>query len=77
MGKTCKSKLLTATTSLTTVWKLHDFAITQILREINFGDTRSAKSAILTHIEALKCDINEFLYFLEAEIDQINKIQSP
>ena len=31
VGKTCKSKLLTtATTSLTTVWKFHNFAITQI-----------------------------------------------
>ena len=28
------------------------FSITQILREINFGDSRSAKSAIFTHLEA-------------------------
>ena len=34
-----------------TVWKFHDFSITQILREINFGDSRSAKSAILTYLE--------------------------
>ena len=33
-----------------TVWKFHDFSITQILREINFGDCRSAKSAILTYL---------------------------
>ena len=32
-----------------TVWKFHDFCITQILREINFEESRSAKSAILTH----------------------------
>ena len=32
-----------------TVWKFHDFSVTQILREIKFGDSRSAKSAILTH----------------------------
>ena len=31
-----------------TVWKFHDFFITQILREIIFGNSRSAKSAILT-----------------------------
>ena len=31
-----------------TVWKVKDFSITQILREINFGDSRSAKSAIFT-----------------------------
>ena len=33
---------------VTTVWKFHDFSITHILREINFWDPRSAKSAILT-----------------------------
>ena len=32
---------------LDTVWKFHDFSITQILREINFRDSRCAKSAIL------------------------------
>ena len=31
-----------------TAWKFHDFTIPQILREINFGDSRNAKSAILT-----------------------------
>ena len=35
---------------LHTVWKFHDFAITQILREINIGDSTGAKSAILTHL---------------------------
>ena len=29
-----------------TVWKFHDFSIAQILREINFGDFKSAKCAI-------------------------------
>ena len=38
------------------MWKFHDFSITQILREIKFGDSRSAKSAILTHLEALNFD---------------------
>ena len=33
--------------------KFHDFSITQILHEINFGDSKSAKSVILTHFEAL------------------------
>ena len=60
----------------TTLWKFHDFSITQILREINFGDSRSAKSAILTHLEALNFDFNEFLHFLKAEFYQINQIQS-
>ena len=39
-----------------TVWKFHDISVTQILREINFEDFRSAKFAILTHLEALKLD---------------------
>ena len=36
-----------------TVWKFHDFTVTQILREINFEDARSAQSAILTHLGTL------------------------
>ena len=51
-----------------TVWKFHNFSITQILREINFGDSRSAKSAILGHFEALNFDFYEFWHFLKAEI---------
>ena len=38
------------------------FHITQILREINFRDSRSAKSAILTHLKALNFDFHEFLH---------------
>ena len=60
-----------------TVWKFHDFSVTQISREINFRDSRSAKSAILTHLEALNFDFYEFVQSLEAVIDQINKIQTP
>ena len=39
-----------------TMWEFHDFSITQILHEINFGDSRSARSAISSHLEALNCD---------------------
>ena len=60
-----------------TVWKFHDFSITQILREINFVDSRSAKSAILTHLEPLNLDFYESLLFFKAYIYQINKIQIP
>ena len=35
-----------------TAWKFQDFSITQILREINFGDFRSTQSANLTLLEA-------------------------
>jgi len=41
---------------ISTVWKFHDFSIAQILLEINSGDSRSAKSAILPHLEALNFD---------------------
>ena len=34
---------------LITVWKCQDFCISLILREINFRDSRSAKSAIFPH----------------------------
>ena len=54
----------------------NDF-ITQILREINLGDSRSAKSAISTHFKALNIYFYEFLHFLKAEISQISKIQNP
>ena len=59
------------------MWKFHDFSITQILREIKFGDSRSAKSGIFTHLEALNFDFRNFLHFLKAVIYQIDKIQSP
>ena len=44
-----------------------------ILREINFGESSSAKSAILTHLEAQDFDFSEILHFLKAEINQIKK----
>ena len=55
------------------MWKLQDFSITQILREIKFGEFGSAKSAILTHLEALNFDFHAFLQFLKAE----NQIRAP
>ena len=58
----------------TTVWKLHDFSITQILREINFENCRHAKSAFFSDLEVLNFDIYDFLPYFKAEIDQI---QSP
>ena len=53
--------------------KLRDFSITQILREINFGDPRSAKFVILACSEALNCDFYPFLHFLKAEVYQMNQ----
>ena len=53
--------------------KFHDFSTTQILREITLGGSRSAKSAILAHSEALNSDFCEFLHFLKAEIYHLTK----
>ena len=50
-----------------TVWKFLDFSITQILREINFGDSASVKST-KTHLEVLKFASYKILHFLKAEI---------
>ena len=57
--------------------KFNYFYITQNLREIDFGDSRSAKSATFTLLEALNFYFYEFLHFLKAENYQINKIQRP
>ena len=35
------------------MWKFQDFSITQILREINFVDSRSAKTAIFAILESV------------------------
>ena len=59
------------------MWKFQDFSVTQILREINFGDSKSAKSAILAHLEALNFDFYVFLHFLKAEIDQLSTFTAP
>ena len=59
------------------MWKYQDFSITQILHEINFEDSWSAKSAILTHLDVLNFDFYEFLHFLKSDIYQMNKIHWP
>ena len=45
---------------VSTVWKFHDFSITQILREINFAYSKIAKSAISSVLEALNLDYGNF-----------------
>jgi len=40
------------------------------------GGVEVQKSAILTHLEALNFDFNEFLHFLKSEIYQMNKVQN-
>ena len=43
------------------------------LREINFWDSRSAYSAILTNLEALNFDFNESVHFFQAGNYKIHK----
>ena len=58
-----------------TVWKFNDFSIAQILREIKFGDSRSAKSAILTHLEALNLNFYDFFPFRAPKIAKVAFIE--
>ena len=58
------------------MWKSGNFPITQILREIIFGDSRSARYVILTRFKALNFDFYAFLHLKKSEIYQIDKIQS-
>ena len=51
-----------------TVWKFQDFYATQILREINFWDSVSSKTAIFAILKALNFGFNEFLHFVRAEM---------
>ena len=50
-----------------TVWKFQDFSVTQILREINFGESRSLKSAFLPFIGALNF-VDLVIFSLNAKI---------
>ena len=47
-----------------TVWKFHDFPITQNLREIDFGGARSSKTAVFAIVGALKM-VNLVIYSLQ------------
>ena len=57
------------------VWKFHNFSITQILREINIWDSRSAKYTILTHLEALNVYFHDFLQFMMAQFTKLAKLK--
>ena len=54
-----------------TEWKFHHFYVKSI------WDSKSAKSAIFTHSEALNFEFYEFLYFLKAMIYQIKQKSEP
>ena len=52
------------------MWKLHNFSVTHILREIKIGESRVSKSVILTNSEALNFEFYVFLHFLKIEMYQ-------
>ena len=51
-----------------TVWKFQDFSITQIFREINFVDSRSAKTAIFAIVRAVN-----FVDLLNSSLQKLPK----
>ena len=52
MSMTKKNTKIIKMNAVHKVCKFQNYSVTYILREINFLDSRSAKSAILTHLEA-------------------------
>ena len=52
-----------------TVWKFHVFGITQILREINFGESRSPKTAVFAIFGALN-----FVNLVDFNLQKVQKI---
>ena len=47
------------------------------MREINFEDSTTAKYPILTDLEVLNLDFDEFKHFLKAEIYKSTKFKAP
>ena len=54
--------------NLCTVWKFHDFSVTQILREINFGESKSSKTAVFVIFWALK-----MIYLADFSLQKVQK----
>ena len=50
------------------MWKFYDFSVTQILREINFGEFRGSKSAIFAIFGALN-----FVYWVNSSLQKVQK----
>ena len=58
-------------TTIFTVWKFHDFSITQTLREINFWESRTSKTAIFAIFWALTL-VNLVIFSLPKVLNFIN-----
>ena len=62
--------------SVYTVWKFHDFSITQILHEINFGDSRSAKTAVFGFFRVCQfCPFGKNKDLKSAKIHEIHNLE--
>ena len=53
------------------MWKFHDFSVTQILREINFAESRRSKTDVLAILEDFQND--HFDKFQPSENAKIHK----
>jgi len=64
-----KTKMIMSFTGnkVCTVWKFHNFSITQILHEINFGESKSSKTAGFAILGAVK--------FVDLAIFSLQKVQ--
>ena len=60
-----------------TLRKFHNFSVAQNLWEIDFGDSRSAKSTILTHLEALNCDFMNYCIFWRLRFTKLTIFRAP
>jgi len=58
------------------VWKLQNFSVIRVLREIKFGQNWVSKSAILVNLVALNFDFLLILHFSKAKMYQINKFRA-
>ena len=58
-------------------WKFQDFSVTQILREINFGQSRSSKTAIFAFFEGpnfvklVNFSLQKVHYFIKSRIQKL------
>ena len=51
-----------------TVWKYHDFSVTQILREINFEEYKSSETGVFATLGAVK-----MINFLNVSFQKVQK----
>ena len=61
-----------------TLWKFHDFSIAQILREINFGESRSSKTAVfailgaVNFVDLVKFSLQKVQKFIRIKIQSLS-----